>query len=172
MVSTWRFRSSIERCFSKNSTEHKYQCLLVGRDKSYVINIISNLILVINTISVRENRRGDQEWTLQRHRQHWTHKTQDEDNKTITHKTKKMNNTGATKYGVNACAHEGKQFLLLIRHPPCYSFIASIRPIKVLSVIEERKHLRTKEKINFHQRYEYFVTVNKIVMTTGYFLQQ
>jgi hypothetical protein len=51
---------------------------------------------------------------------------------------------------VNACAHEGKQFLFLIRHPPCYSFIESKSPIKVLSVIEERKHLRTKEKINFH----------------------
>ena len=28
---------------------------------------------------VRENRRGNQEVTIQRHRQHWPHKTQDED---------------------------------------------------------------------------------------------
>ena len=28
-------------------------------------------------INVRENRRGNQEWTIQRHRQHWVHKTQD-----------------------------------------------------------------------------------------------
>ena len=30
-------------------------------------------------INVRENRRGNQEWTIQRHWQHWVHKTQDED---------------------------------------------------------------------------------------------
>ena len=59
------------------------QCIsvLVGRDKSYVANIISNLV-----INIRENRRGDQKWTIQRHRQHWTHKTKDEDNKNIIHK--------------------------------------------------------------------------------------
>ena len=30
-------------------------------------------------INVRENRRGNQEWTIQRHWQHWVHKSQDED---------------------------------------------------------------------------------------------
>ena len=30
-------------------------------------------------IQVRENRRGNQEWTTQRDWQHWVHKTQDED---------------------------------------------------------------------------------------------
>jgi hypothetical protein len=30
-------------------------------------------------INVRENRRGNQEWTTQRNYQHWVHKTQDED---------------------------------------------------------------------------------------------
>ena len=30
-------------------------------------------------INVRENRRGNQEWTIQRTWQHWVHKTQDED---------------------------------------------------------------------------------------------
>ena len=30
-------------------------------------------------INVRENRRGNQEWTIQRNYQHWVHKTQDED---------------------------------------------------------------------------------------------
>jgi hypothetical protein len=29
-------------------------------------------------INVRENRRRNQEWTIQRHRQHYVHKTQDE----------------------------------------------------------------------------------------------
>jgi hypothetical protein len=30
-------------------------------------------------INIRENRRGNQEWTTQRNYQHWVHKTQDED---------------------------------------------------------------------------------------------
>ena len=30
-------------------------------------------------INIRENRRGNQEWTIQRHWQHWVHKTHDED---------------------------------------------------------------------------------------------
>jgi len=36
--------------------------------------------------NVRENRRGNQEWTIQRNWQHWVHKTQDGDkqNKTKT----------------------------------------------------------------------------------------
>ena len=34
-----------------------------------------------------------------------------------------------------------KQFLLLIKHPPCYSYILA-GPVKVLSVIEERKQIR------------------------------
>ena len=29
-------------------------------------------------INVRENRKGNQEWTNQKHWQHWVHKTQDE----------------------------------------------------------------------------------------------
>ena len=28
-------------------------------------------------ISVRENRSGNQKWTIKRHWQHWTHKTHD-----------------------------------------------------------------------------------------------
>ena len=30
-------------------------------------------------INVRENRRDNQEWTIQRHWQRWAHKTQDDD---------------------------------------------------------------------------------------------
>ena len=37
---------------------------------------------------------------------------------------------------------KSKQFLLLISHLPCYSYIQS-SPVKVLAVIEERNHLRT-----------------------------
>ena len=41
---------------------------------------------------LRENRRGNQEWTLQRHWQHWVHKKTQK-----TQKTKKMSNTDTTK---------------------------------------------------------------------------
>ena len=34
-------------------------------------------------INVRENRRGNQEWTIQRNWQHWVHKTHDEDKQQI-----------------------------------------------------------------------------------------
>ena len=30
-------------------------------------------------INFGENRRGNEEWTIQNHWQHWVHKTQDED---------------------------------------------------------------------------------------------
>ena len=33
-------------------------------------------------INSRENRRDNKEWTIQRYKQHWAHKTQDEDNNT------------------------------------------------------------------------------------------
>jgi hypothetical protein len=33
-------------------------------------------------INVRENRRSNQEWTIQRNWQRWVHKTQDEDKQT------------------------------------------------------------------------------------------
>ena len=38
---------------------------------------------------------------------------------------------------------KGKQFLLLIRYPPCYTYIQS-NPVKLLAVIKERKHIRKK----------------------------
>ena len=46
---------------------------------------------------------ANQEWTIQKHRQHWVHRTQDEDKQTnkqtttTTQKTKKMSNTDPTK---------------------------------------------------------------------------
>ena len=59
--------------------------------------------------NVRENRRGNQEWTIQRHWQHWVyktpnirHRTQDTEHKTnktknTTQKTTKTSNTDPTK---------------------------------------------------------------------------
>jgi uncharacterized membrane protein len=61
-----------------------------------------------------------------------------------TQKAKKMSNKDPTKNRGRAQVFaKGKQFLLLIRHPPYYSYIQS-SPVKVLLVIEERKHLRKK----------------------------
>ena len=47
-------------------------------------------------INVRENRRGNQEWKIQRNWQHWVHKTQDEDKQQqqkTTQKTKQTRNS-------------------------------------------------------------------------------
>jgi hypothetical protein len=41
---------------------------------------------IIKNGQSRENRRGNQEWTIQRKWQHWVYKTQDED-KPIKHNT-------------------------------------------------------------------------------------
>jgi len=38
-------------------------------------------------INVKENRRGNQEWTIQRHWQHWIHKIHDEDKQNKKHNT-------------------------------------------------------------------------------------
>ena len=44
---------------------------------------------------LEKTEKTNQLWTIQRHRQHWIHKTQDEDkqNKSTKQKTKKMSNT-------------------------------------------------------------------------------
>ena len=63
----------------------------------------------------RENRRGNQEWTIQRNFQHWVHKTQDEDkqDKDTTQKTKTMSKTDQNQRLIQAPAN-GKQYLPLI----------------------------------------------------------
>jgi hypothetical protein len=38
----------------------------------------------LRQINVSENQRGNKEWTIQRHWQHWTHKTQPLDKKNTT----------------------------------------------------------------------------------------
>jgi len=53
----------------------------------------------MDNINVRESRRCNQEWTIQRRCQHWVHKTQDENkqDKNTTQKTKTMSNTDPIK---------------------------------------------------------------------------
>jgi len=57
-------------------------------------------------------------------------------------KTETMSNTDLIiKMRWTRVLAKGRQILLLIRRMSCYSYIQS-SPVKVLNVIEERKHLR------------------------------
>ena len=61
-------------------------------------------------INVKENRKVNQEYTIQRHWQHWVHKTQDEDkyNKNTTQEANATSNTDPIKnWGVNPGTYEG-----------------------------------------------------------------
>jgi hypothetical protein len=49
-------------------------------------NKIRNISVYIMEINIRENRCGNQEWTIQRKLQHWVYKIHDEDKQLITHK--------------------------------------------------------------------------------------
>ena len=48
-------------------------------------SFLINVSIVKYEINVRENRRGNQEWTIQRNWQHLVHKTQEEKKKKKTH---------------------------------------------------------------------------------------
>jgi len=50
-------------------------------------------------MNVRENRRGNQEWTIQRNWKHWVHKTQDEDKQ----------NKNTTQYALDTTIHKQTQ---------------------------------------------------------------
>ena len=71
------------------------------------------------------------------------------------------------KRGWNQVLMKCMQFLLLTRHPLCYSYRQST-PVKFLTVIEERKHLRKKIKDPVLFEIWIFVTVNQIVMTVKF----
>jgi hypothetical protein len=43
---------------------------------------LKNTHIELNKINVRQTPRGNQDWRIQRHWQHWAHKTQDEDKQT------------------------------------------------------------------------------------------
>ena len=66
---------------------------------------------------------GQSEMTIQSHWQHSVHKIQDDDKHNTAQKSnRKISNTDPTKTMVNTSALESKQFMSLIRHPPCYSY--------------------------------------------------
>ena len=57
--------------------------------REVIVRFVDIPSLIKCFINVRENRTGNQEWTIQTNWQHWAHKTQNEDNK----KNKKKHKT-------------------------------------------------------------------------------
>ena len=61
-------------------------------------------------INVRENQRGNQEWTIKRHWQDWAHKTQDEDKQITKTQLRKLKRsakwTPPKTCGVNSGSHD------------------------------------------------------------------
>ena len=63
-----------------------------------------------------ENRRCNQDWTIQRHRQRWTHKTQDEDKQNTKTQYRKLKR-GATRTPPKTGGEPG--CLKRVRHASC-----------------------------------------------------
>ena len=84
------------------------------------VSKILYFLILVAYINVRKKQRVNHVWTIQRHRKHiglTRHRTKTNKTKNTTQKTKKRSDRDPTKKsGVNS---KGKQFLLLIRHPPC-----------------------------------------------------
>ena len=99
---------------SKNSLSWIACILLTLFNKScllfrVILTRIRSPCVIKLSINVRENWRANQEWTIQRNRQHRAHKTQDEDNKN-PQETNKSGNTEPTK----------NSFWLPKKHSPCH----------------------------------------------------
>ena len=72
--------------YSSNITIFSINCVQFNILFEFDIFVLSRLFDMSSTlyyktlrINVRENRRGNQQYTIQRNWQHWVHKTQDED---------------------------------------------------------------------------------------------
>ena len=99
----WRHRTLQQEHTGSRNTAFSIGCSLLIVPVSYCQT---------GKINVRENRRGNQELTMQRHWQHRdrSHKTQDEDKQLkTTQKIKTLSNTNPTNnVWKNTCVREGK----------------------------------------------------------------
>ena len=86
-------------------------------------------------INVRENRRGNQEWTIQRHWQHRTKTNKTQEHNT-TQRTKKTSNTNPNKNReVNRDVHEGQAVPTFYRITAMLNYIAKKCYVKCLGNI-------------------------------------
>jgi hypothetical protein len=76
--------------------------------KILILLNLNNTHIELNKINVRETRRGNQDWRIQRHWQHWAHKTQDEDKQT----NQKQNNTD--NYKADQHGHDLKRAIKVL----------------------------------------------------------
>ena len=72
--------------YSSNINTFRINCVEFNILLELHICVVSRLFEMSNTlynktlrINVRENRRGNRQWTIERNWQHWVHKTQDKD---------------------------------------------------------------------------------------------
>ena len=63
--------------FSDCHSQIDYYKVTVG--STYMANDLTKVSKLLLWVNIWENHRGSQEWTIQWHWQHWTHKIQDED---------------------------------------------------------------------------------------------
>jgi hypothetical protein len=119
---------------------------------------MNNVLAELQQINVGEDRKDTGSIVYTRHsgRRQTKHKNTQKN----PHKTKKMSNKDPQKTRGEPIIMlaKSKQFLLLIRHPPCYSYILSRPTVNLLG--DRGKKLHKKEMIHCHFRYGYFVTVN------------
>ena len=98
--------------------------------------------------------KGDQEWTIQSLTQASLgirHRTKTSKTKYSTQKTRKTSNTDPTKnWWWTRVLAKGQQFLFLISHPPCYSYI--VKSSKSIIDHMGKTKVRKRSKIYCHLR--------------------
>ena len=73
--------------FSDCHSQIDYYKVTVG--STYMANDLTKVSKLLLWVNIWENHRGSQEWTIQWHWQHWTHKIQDEDKQNKHNTTQK-----------------------------------------------------------------------------------
>ena len=83
-------------CIQKENSEDTKGVIRNCKLKKDNTVIVSHMIIT----NARENRRDNQEWTIQRNWQHWVHKTQDKDKQNNKHNIENYTNQqhGPTKH--------------------------------------------------------------------------